>query len=124
VGLGRGRDNNERILAVRNEQLYGLIRYPQPDDSSRYGPWKVHRIEATDIYARAEAIAEKWGVETLMNRGTSWRGRMISQKQASYLARLARGHLKLAAIRPMTAGEAAQAITHYQALDALGRADV
>jgi superfamily II DNA or RNA helicase len=124
VGLGRGRDNNERILAVRNEQLYGLIRYPQPDDSSRYGPWKVHRIEATDIYARAEAVAEKWGVETLMNRGTSWRGRMISEKQASYLARLARGHLKLAAIRLMTAGEAAQAITHYQALDALGRADV
>jgi superfamily II DNA or RNA helicase len=125
VGLGRGRDNNERILAVRNEQLYGLIRYPQPDDSSRYGPWKVHRIEeATDIYARAEAIAEKWGVETLMNRGTSWRGRLISEKQASYLARLARGRLKLAAIRLMTAGEAAQAITHYQALDALGRADV
>jgi len=124
VGLGRGRDNNERILAVRNEQLYGLIRYPQPDDSSRYGPWKVHRIEATDIYARAEAVAEKWGVETLMNRGTSWRGRMISEKQASYLAKLARGHLKLAAIRLMTAGEAAQAITHYQALDALGRADV
>ena len=124
VGLGRGRDNNERILAVRNEQLYGLIRYPQPDDSSRYGPWKVHHIEATDIYARAEAIAEKWGVETLMNRGTSWRGRMISEKQASYLARLARGHLKLAAIRLMTAGEAAQAITHYQALDALGRTDV
>jgi superfamily II DNA or RNA helicase len=124
VGLGRGRDNNERILAVRNEQLYGLIRYPQPDDSSRYGPWKAHRIEATDIYARAEAVAEKWGVETLMNRGTSWRGRLISEKQASYLARLARGHLKLAAIRLMTAGEAAQAITHYQALDALGRADV
>jgi len=124
VGLGRGRDNNERILAVRNEQLYGLIRYPQPDDTGRYGPWKVHHIEATDIYARAEAIAEKWGVETLMNRGTSWRGRMISEKQASYLARLARGHLKLAAIRLMTAGEAAQAITHYQALDALGRTDV
>jgi superfamily II DNA or RNA helicase len=124
VGLGRGRDNNERILAVRNEQLYGLIRCPQPDDTGRYGPWKVHRIEATDIYARAEAIAEKWGIEALMNRGTSWRGRMISEKQASYLARLARGHLKLAAIRLMTAGEAAQAITHYQALDALGRADV
>lgn len=124
VGLGRGRDNNERILAVRNEQLYGLIRCPQPDDTGRYGPWKVHHIEATDIYARAEAIAEKWGVETLMNRGTSWRGRMISEKQASYLARLARGHLKLAAIRLMTAGEAAQAITHYQALDALGRTDV
>lgn len=118
VALGRGSDGNDRILAIRDEQLYGIIRYA---DGDRYGPWKIYAINTDTPYERAEEIAKRWGVGTLMNRGSGWRTKLISDKQVSYLTRLARGKMKLASIRLLSTGEAAQAITHYTAINELDR---
>jgi hypothetical protein len=121
VGLGPGSDGIERILAIRNAELYGIARNVAPQ-GERSQPWRVRLIACEDAYAEAEAIAARWAAPTLSSKAAQWRRGPLSEGQARYLKRLAKGRLTPAQIGGLSKGEAAQWITHCQALDALDSA--
>ena len=79
-------------------------------------------IACEDAYAEAEAIAARWAAPTLSSKAAQWRRGELSEGQARYLKRLARGRLTPKEIGALSKGEAAQWITHCQALDALDSA--
>jgi superfamily II DNA or RNA helicase len=121
VGLGPGSDGIERILAIRGTELYGIARNVAPQ-GERSQPWRVRLIACEDAYAEAEAIAARWAAPTLSSKAAQWRRGPLSEGQARYLKRLAKGRLTPAQIGGLSKGEAAQWITHCQALDALDSA--
>lgn len=123
AAIGKGGDGIDRILAIRDNVLYGIARRQigvTEDMRPRYDDWRVYRLECDDPYMRAEQIAEQHGEPTLMRRDRGWRAGQISEGQIKYLTRLSRGRLKLHEIRLLSRGEAAQWIARFQALDALG----
>lgn len=125
AAIGRGADGIDRILAIRDNVLYGVGRRQIGVDDEgrpRYENWRAYRLECDDPYLRAEEIAQKHGDQTLMRRDRGWRAGLISDGQVKYLSRLSRSRLKLHEIRLLSRGEAAQWIARFQALDALGGA--
>lgn len=124
VGLGQGSDRVDRILAIRDGQLYAIWRRQQlggMDGKVSYTPWVAAPLACSDPYERAEELAAKHGAATLTRKDAQWRNGGISEGQQRYLASLAKGRLKLAQIKLMRRGEAASWITHFQALGALDR---
>ena len=120
VGLGVGSDGYERILAVRDGILYGIHR-PQAAQGERAQPWRAKLIECSDAYAKAEEIAGRWATQTLASKGARWRTQPLSEGQARYLSRLAKGRLTTTQVAALTRGEAAQWITHLQAVEVMAK---
>jgi superfamily II DNA or RNA helicase len=123
AAIGRGADGIDRILAIRDNVLYGIARRQTGVDDAgrpRYDNWRAYRLECDDPHVRAEEIAQKHGDPTLMRRDRGWRAGLISEGQIKFLSKLSRSRLKLHEIRLLSRGEAAQWIARFQALDALG----
>lgn len=122
IGLGLGSDRIDRILAIRDGQLYAIWRRQGGlSDKPTYTPWVAAPIDCADAYERAEELAAKHGAATLTRKDAGWRSGGISEGQQRYLQSLAKGRLKLAQIKLMSRGEAASWITHMHALGALDR---
>jgi superfamily II DNA or RNA helicase len=124
LGCGRGSDGKERILAIKDGQLWGIWRdgQQQSDGSWRgVGTWAARPIAATDPFASGEALAAKHATQELVAKGRGWHKAPISEGQAKWLYGLVRGELKHAEINALTKGQAAGLITHYQATQAIGR---
>ena len=124
LGCGRGADGKERILAIKDGQLWGIWRdgAQQPDGSWRgVGVWAARPIPCADVFAEGERLASKHATRELVSKGRSWHALPISEGQAKWLAGLARGAMKRAEIEALTRGAAAGLITHYQATGAIGR---
>lgn len=117
LGLGEGSDRVERILAIDGDVLYGLWRRRM--DGQHPGPWEARVIACDDPYARAQELAEKHASAALAAKGKAWHMRPISDGQASWLVRLARGELSRHQLEQLTQRQAAELITHYQARHAL-----
>ena len=120
VALGPGADNIERILAIRDNQLYGIWRR-KAEQGGRAERWKANLLADadTDVYVEAERIAAKWATPILANKASPWRKSPITEGQASYLRRIINGRLTRAQIVALSRGDAAQWITHCQATEAL-----
>ena len=124
LGCGRGGDGKERILAIKAGQLWGIWRdgLPQGDGAWRsIGQWAARPIPADDPFSMGEQLAAKHATQELVGKGRGWHKAPISESQAKWLASLARGELRRAEIEALTRGQAAGLITHYQALQAIGR---
>lgn len=118
LGCGRGSDGIERILAIADGQLWAIWRMgeQQPDGSWRgVGSWTGRPVPCADPFATGEELAAKHAARQLAGKGAQWHARPVSQPQAEFLRRLARGQLTRAEIESLSAGEAANLITHYQA---------
>lgn len=124
LGCGRGADGKERILAIKDGQLWGIWRdgEQQSDGSWRgVGMWAARPIPCADPFAMGEQLATKHATRELVGKGRGWHALPISEGQAKWLAGLARGAMKRAEIAALTRGRAAGLITHYQAVGAIGR---
>lgn len=122
LGLGLCRDGNERILVMTSDDpacLYGLLR--KVDRNGKRGPWQ-HRLiasgDAADLGDQAHAIADKW-TSTISSKDARWRSEMATEGQIKYLQRLTAA-IRNADAAKLSKGEAAQLITYYQAVQALG----
>ena len=124
LGCGRGSDGKERILAIKDGRLWGIWRdgQQQSDGSWRgVGMWAARPIPCDDPFAMGEQLATKHATRELVAKGRSWHAQPISEGQAKWLHGLARGDMKRSEIAVLTRGQAAGLITHYQALQAIGR---
>jgi superfamily II DNA or RNA helicase len=126
LGCGRGSDGIERILAIRDRQLWAIWRNGEQQADGGWksvGAWAARPLPAEDPFVKGEALAVQHAARELGTKGRSWQQRPISENQANWLAKLARGDMKRAAIAELTAGAAANLITYYQARQAIGRYD-
>ena len=124
LGCGRGSDGKERILAIKDGQLWGIWRdgRQQSDGSwQSIGQWAARPIPTDDPFAEGEQLATKHATRELVSKGRAWHKAPITVGQAKWLAGLARGELKRTEIDALTRGQAAGLITHYQAVGAIGR---
>lgn len=124
LGCGRGGDGKERILAIKEQQLWGIWRdgLAQGDGSYKsVGVWAARPIAADDPFAVGEQLAAKHATQELASKGRGWHKLSISEGQAKWLHGLARGDMKRAEIDALTRGQAAGLITHYQAAQAIAR---
>lgn len=124
LGCGRGSDGRERILAIRDGQLWGIWRdgEQQTDGTWRsMGMWAAQPMRADDPFATGEALAAKHASGELVSKGRSWHKQPISEGQEKFLKSLARGALRWADIHALSKGEAAQLISHFQAAQAIAR---
>ena len=124
LGCGRGADGIERLLAIRDGQLWAIWRngVQQPDGSWKStGAWAARPVACEDPFATGEAFAAKHATAELVAKGRGWHKAPISDGQAKWLHGLARGDMKRSEIEVLTRGQAAGLITHYQAQQAIGR---
>jgi superfamily II DNA or RNA helicase len=124
LGCGRGGDGRERILAIRDGQLWGVWREGYQDDQGEWkarGMWVARPMPASDPFAQGEQLASKHASQELVAKGRAWHKAPVSEGQARFLASLSRGALRKAEIERMTRGEAASVIGHYQAVQAIAR---
>ena len=124
LGCGRGSDGRERILAIRDGRLWGIWRdgEQQSDGSWRgVGMWVARPIACDDPFVEGERLASKHATPELVGKGRGWHTNTISENQAQWLVRLARGSMKRAEINTLTKGQAACLISHFHAVDAIGR---
>ena len=124
LGCGRGADGIERILAIRDGQLWAIWRngVQQPDGSWKSsGAWAARPVTTDDPFAAGEAFAAKHATAELVAKGRGWHKAPISEGQAAWLYGLARGDMKRSEVAALNRGQAAGLITHYQAQQAIGR---
>ena len=124
LGCGRGADGIERILAIRDGQLWAIWRngVQQPDGSWKSaGDWAARPVACDDPFATSEQFAAKHATAELVAKGRGWHKAPISEGQVKWLHGLARGDLKRSEIELLSRGQAAGLITHYQAQQAIGR---
>jgi hypothetical protein len=57
----------------------------------------------------------------LVAKGRAWHAAPVSEGQARFLASLSKGALKRSEIEQLSRGDAANLISHYQAVQAIGR---
>lgn len=122
LGCGRGDDGIERILAIQDNRLYGIWRKSEMDAEGKWRPigtWTARAIPCDDPFAKGEEFAAKHASSTLAAKGRSWHKKPVSDQQASYLKRLAGSALGRNAIMALNAVQAANLITHFQALHAI-----
>lgn len=122
LGCGRGDDGIERILAIHDNQLYAIWRKSEMDAEGKWRPigtWTARPIACADPFAKGEEFAAKHASSTLAAKGRSWHKKPVSDQQASYLKRLAGSALGRNAIMALNAVQAANLITHFQALHAI-----
>lgn len=120
--LGLGSDNAyERILVIppgQPSRLFGLRRAKGEYRAS----WAYTLLLEGDLGEcgeEAQRWASRYGAGVLMSKGTNWRTGLATEGQVKFLHRLAKGDLKLRTIQGLRKGEAAELITHYQAVQAL-----
>lgn len=123
LGCGRGGDGRERILAIRDGQLWGIWRDGELVDGEwkSRGMWVARPLPAADPFATGEQFAAKHASVELVAKGRGWHKMPISEGQARFLSSLARGSLKRDEIEQLSRGDAANLISHYQAVQAIGR---
>lgn len=124
LGCGRGSDGTERILAIRDGQLWGIWRngVQQPDGAwTSTGSWVARPLPASDAFAEGERLATKHASQELVSKGRSWHKQPITEGQLRYLQGLARGVLSRSELETITRGTAAQLISHFQAAQAIAR---
>lgn len=122
VNIGADNVGTERILVIRDGELYGIGRKllgTNSNGTARHDKWRVVRIECDDPYVRAEEIARVYGDPQLLRRDRGWRQALITDRQVTYLQRMARGRLTLARMRLLSRGEANQWIARFVAIDAM-----
>lgn len=123
LGCGRGSDGTERILAIKDGQLWGIWRGGIPDGSGGWrsvGVWAARPIPCADPFAEGERLASKHASQELVSKGRAWHKQPISEGQARFLSSLARD-LRRAEIAELSKGAAAGLISHYQAAQAIAR---
>lgn len=120
LGCGPGSDRIDRILAIKDGQLYAIWRR-EATEGERRALFQARPVACDDPYTRGQELAEKHASGALASKGRSWQGAPASPGQVDFLARLARGDMKRRELETLTRGTAAQLITHYQALQAIGR---
>lgn len=124
LGCGRGGDGRERILAIRDNRLWGIWREGEQDAQGEWrstGMWVARPIPTGDPFATGEQLASKHASQELVSKGRAWHRAPISEGQARFLASLSRGALRKAEIDVLSRGEAASVISHFQAVQAIGR---
>ena len=124
LGCGRGSDGKERILAIKENALWGIWRDGEQQSDGTWksrGTWAARPIPADDPFATGEQLAAKHATQELVAKGRTWHKLPISEGQAKWLHGLARGEMKRADIDLLSRGQAAGLITHYQAAQAIGR---
>jgi superfamily II DNA or RNA helicase len=124
LGCGRGGDGRERILAIRDGQLWGIWREGYQDEQGEWkarGMWVARPMPASDPFATGEQMASKHASQELVAKGRAWHKAPVSEGQARFLSSLSRGALAKREIEQMTRGEAASTIGHYQAMQAINR---
>lgn len=123
LGCGRGSDGRERILAIKDGQLWGIWRDGQLINGEwrSVGVWAARPIPCADPFARGEELASKHAAQELVQKGRVWHKQPISDGQARFLANLARGNLRRGEIQELSKGAAAGLISHYQAAQAIAR---
>jgi superfamily II DNA or RNA helicase len=122
LGCGRGQDGIERILAIVEGNLYAIWRQGHLGTDGQWrstGGWIARRVPCADPFGTGEEFAAKHAAKVLSGKGAGWHARPVSEPQARYLKRLAGGSLTTQAISRLSAIEAAQLITHYQARQAI-----
>lgn len=123
LGCGRGSDGRERILAIKDGQLWGIWRDGQQQGDGAWkstGLWVARPLPADDPFVEGERLAAKHATQELVSKGRSWHKLPISEGQERFLGSLARD-MKRAEIRNLDRGQAAGLITHYQAAAAIAR---
>lgn len=116
LGLGQGRDGRDRILIIRDDDLYGCWK----DDGQR--TWQVMPIarpEGVTVGERAQEIADNHAMAALANKGRSWHKELASDKQIAYLKKLVRNETIKPVLSNLKRLDAADLITHYIAKTAL-----
>lgn len=125
LGCGRGSDGRERILAIRDNQLWGIWRDGEQDGAGEWrsrGMWAARPIpNVADPFAEGERLASKHASQGLVSKGRSWHKQPLSQGQEKFLQSLARGALRRAEIQELSKGDAAGLISHFQAAQAIAR---
>jgi hypothetical protein len=124
LGCGRGGDGRERILAIRDGQLWGIWREGYQDDQGEWkarGMWVARPMPASDPFAQGEQLASKHASQELVAKGRAWHKAPVSEGQARFLASLSRGALRKSEIELLSRGDAANLISHYQAVQAIAR---
>lgn len=123
LGCGRGGDGRERILAIREGRLWGIWRdgYQDQGEWKSRGMWVAAPLPTDDPFASGEQFAAKHASAELVAKGRAWHKAPISEGQSRFLQSLARGQLKRGEIEQLSRGDAANLISHYQAVQAIGR---
>lgn len=124
LGCGRGSDGIERVLAIRDGQLWGIWRNGEQQSDGGWrstGMWAARPIVAGDPFARGEELAAKHASQGLTSKGRAWHKAPISEGQERFLLSLSRGALRRAEVRELTRGDAAGLIGHFQAQQAIAR---
>lgn len=126
LGLGRGADGRDRILAITPPMLtdpfvlYGLVK-----DEGSY-QWQVRKMAESDDFAalseQANELAESRGVGILTGKNASWKHQPATEGQIKFLRRLVRGEGEKIKYQLLNKGDAASLITFYQAKQTLERA--
>jgi superfamily II DNA or RNA helicase len=121
LGLGKGADGLERILAIT-----------PPDEHGRSELWGLGRAKGERVWSRRKLaegtldelgeqgneLAEKHGAHVLIGKGRTWQAQPATEGQVGYLKKLApRDQRK--GLATLTKGQAAALITHYQARSTL-----
>ena len=120
LGLGPGADAIERMLAIKDGQLWGIWRPVRRDDAPPV-IWQARPIRCDDPYGKGQELAEKHASGVLAAKGRAWQSAPASVPQLEFLRRLARGAIKRAELEQLSKGQVAQLITHFQVAQAIGR---
>jgi superfamily II DNA or RNA helicase len=124
LGCGRGGDGRERILAIRDGQLWGVWREGAQDSQGEWksrGVWAARPIPSADPFVTGEQLASKHASQELVAKGRAWHKAPVSDGQARFLASLSKGALRKSEIDQLSRGDAANLISHYQAVQAIDR---
>jgi superfamily II DNA or RNA helicase len=124
LGCGRGGDGRERILAIRDGQLWGVWREGEQDSQGEWkarGMWAARPIPAADPFILGEQLASKHASQELVAKGRAWHKASVSEGQARFLASLSKGALRKSEIEQLSRVDAANLISHYQAVQAIAR---
>ena len=116
LGLGKGGDERERILAISPaaelQTLYGLVK---AKTDYCYRMYVLATGDFETLQLRAEELAERWGDATLAQKERGWRRQPVSDPQRNFLRKLGvRREI-------LSRGDAAKVITHVLALQALSQ---
>lgn len=121
LGLGKGADGIDRILAITPPDATGTAELWGLGRGEGEWSWRRRRLATgtlEELGAQANEIADRQGAHTLIGKGRQWQREGATEGQIKYLRRLAPvGHRS--GLAALTKGEAAHLITYWQARAAL-----
>ena len=119
LGLGPGRDNTDRTLAISpagdTMELWGVAKR---EFEQWHKAYKLFEGTFEEVSAVADSYIEQWGNEVLAAKKRTWRNGLPSEGQLKYAKRLGINCIG------MNRGDVADAITYKLAFNALKRAGV